>query len=293
MKILVTGGTGFTGRRVLSLLAGRGQIRCLVRSGSMVTNIEKLKHEVAYGDLSDPESLVKAMDGCEALINIASMGFGHIPGIVRCAENAGIKRAIFISTTAIFTHLNTNSKSIRQEAEDCVMRSSLEWTILRPTMIYGTPEDRNMIRLLAFIRRWRVMAIPGSGQKSQQPVHVDDVAKAIVDAFFSEQTIHKSYNISGRHPLDFNQIVDLAAKALGIRVYKVHVPFTLIRICFKIYELLVSNPRLKEEQILRLNEDKEFDHTAARKIFGFNPISFEDGITKEVALYRQESSVRS
>lgn len=292
MKILVTGGTGFTGRRVLSLLAGRGQVRCLVRSGSIITNIET-KHEVAYGDLSDPETLTKAMNGCEALINIASMGFGHIPGIVSCAENAGIKRAIFISTTAIFTHLNTNSKSLRQEAEDCVMRSSLEWTILRPTMIYGTPEDRNMIRLLSFIRRWRVMPIPGSGQRAQQPVHVDDVAKAIVDAFFSEQTIHKSYNISGKQPLDFNQIVDLAAKALGIKVYKVHVPFSLIRICFKIYELFVSNPRLKEEQILRLNEDKEFDHTAARKIFGFNPISFEEGIAKEVALYRQEGSVRS
>ena len=284
MKILVTGGTGFTGRRVLSLLAGRGQIRCLVRSGSMVTNIEKLRHGVAYGDLSNQESLTKAMEGCEGLINVASMGFGHIPGIVRCAENAGIKRAIFISTTAIFTHLNTNSKLIRQEAEDCVMRSSLEWTVLRPTMIYGTPEDRNMIRLLAFIRRWRVMPIPGGGQKAQQPVHVDDVAKAIVDAFFSEQTIHKSYNISGRQPLNFNQIVDLAAKALGIKVYKVHVPFTLIKICFKIYELFVSNPRLKEEQILRLNEDKAFENEQACQDFGYSSRSFQEGILQEALL---------
>ncbi|MFQ5686957.1 MAG: SDR family oxidoreductase [Candidatus Scalindua sp.] len=284
MKILVTGGTGFTGSRVLSLLAGQGQIRCLVRTGSVVANIEKLKHEVVYGDLSDLETLAKAMDGCESLINIASMGFGHIPGIVRCAESAGIKRAIFISTTAIFTHLNTNSKSIRQEAEDCVMRSSLEWTILRPTMIYGTPEDRNMIRLLSFIRRWRVMPIPGDGQKAQQPVHVDDVAKAIVDAFFSEKTIHKSYNISGRQPLDFNKIVDLAAEALSIKVYKVHVPFTLIRICFKIYELFVSNPRLKEEQILRLNEDKAFEYEQACHDFGYSARSFQEGILQEALL---------
>ncbi len=205
MKILVTGGAGFTGRRVISLLAGQGQIRCLVRQGCAIANIETLKYEVVYGDLSDLESLTKAMIGCEALINIASMGFGHVPEIIRCAEKTGIKRAIFISTTAIFTHLNTNSKSIRQEAEDCVMRSSLEWTILRPTMIYGTPDDRNMIHLLAFIRRWHVMPIPGSGQKAQQPVHVDDVATAVVDAFFSEKTIHKSYNISGRQPLDFKK----------------------------------------------------------------------------------------
>ncbi|MEE9604798.1 MAG: NAD(P)H-binding protein [Candidatus Scalindua sp.] len=290
MKILVTGGTGFTGRRVLSLLEGRGQIRCLVRSGSMVTNIEKLKHEVAYGDLSDQESLAKAMIGCEALINIASMGFGHIPGIVRCAENAGIKRVIFISTTAIFTHLNTNSKSIRQEAEDCVMRSSLEWTILRPTMIYGTPEDRNMIRLIRFIDHLPLIPVFGSGNYLQQPVHVEDVAKSIVAVLFNRNTIKKEFNISGKFSKTYNEIVDITANALGKKITKIHMPYKLSIYLSMLYEKFSTKPFLKREQIMRLNENKEFDHTAARKIFGFNPISFEEGIAKEVTLYRQYNS---
>lgn len=284
MKILITGGTGFTGRRVLSLLTGKGQIRCLVRQGRTTTDIEKLKYEVAYGDLGNLESIKRAIEGCEGLINIASMGFGHVPGIVKCAEKAGIRRAVFVSTTAIFTQLNARSKSVRREAEDYVMRSNLEWTILRPTMIYGAPDDRNMIRLLSFIKRWRVMPIPGSGKRLQQPVHVDDVAKAVVESFFAQQTIRKSYNISGRQSLDFNKIVDTAAGSLGIKVYKIHVPFTLIKTCFKIYEFLVSNPRLKEEQLLRLNEDKAFGYEQACKDFGYSPRSFQEGIRNEALL---------
>ncbi|KKR30997.1 MAG: 3-beta hydroxysteroid dehydrogenase/isomerase [Candidatus Gottesmanbacteria bacterium GW2011_GWC2_39_8] len=284
MKILVVGGTGFTGSRVLPLLAGRGQIRCLLRPGREIKDIGKLNYELVYGDLEDIESLTKAMEGCESLINIASMGFGHVPKIVKCAEEVGIRRAVFVSTTAIFTQINTHSKKTRKEAEECVMRSGLEWTILRPTMIYGTPDDRNMIRLLSFIKRWRVMPIPGSGKRLQQPVHVEDLAWAIVNAFFSTKTICKAYNISGRQPLDFNQVVDFAAQALGIKVYKIHVPFTLLRRCFKVYEYLVPNPKLKEEQLLRLNEDKVFGYEQAYKDFGYSPKSFQDGIQQEAIL---------
>lgn len=286
MKILVTGGTGFTGRRVLSLLAGRGRIRCLVRSGSIITSIEALKHEIVYGDLSDPESLAKAMIGCEALINIASMGFGHIPGIVRCAESAGIRRAIFISTTSIFTHLNSNSKSIRQEAEDCVMSSSLEWTILRPTMIYGTPEDRNMIRLIRFIDHSPFIPVFGSGNFLQQPVYVEDVAKSIIAVLFKEGITKKEFNISGKFPHTYNEIIDITANALGKKITKIHILYKFSLYLALLYEKFSTKPFLKREQIMRLNENKDFDHTAARTAFGFDPISFEDGIMKEVALYR-------
>lgn len=284
MKILVVGGTGFTGSRVLPLLAGRGQIRCLLRPGREIKDIGKLNYELVYGDLEDIESLTKAMDGCESLINIASMGFGNVHKIVRCAEEMDIRRALFVSTTAIFTYLNTQSKKIRKEAEECVICSRLEWTILRPTMIYGAPDDRNMIRLLSFIKRWHIMPIPGSGDKLQQPVHVDDVAGAIVTAFFSTNTIRKAYNISGKEPLDFNQVVDLAAAALKSKVYKIHIPLTLLRILFKVYEFFVKNPKLKEEQLLRLNEDKAFGYDEASRDFGYSPKSFQEGIQKEVVL---------
>ena len=118
MKIFVTGATGFTGSRVIPLLLKNGfEVRCLYRASSDRSPLAGLDIDWALGDVSDPQSLTSAMDGMDALVNIASLGFGHADSIIRAAKDAGIKRAIFISTTAIFTQLNAPSKKIRVAAE--------------------------------------------------------------------------------------------------------------------------------------------------------------------------------
>ncbi len=153
MKVLVTGGTGFTGSRLIPLLLQNGfQVRALTRSTSDRSPLSALTVEWATGDLSNPETLTAALRGVDALVNIASLGFGHAESIVRSAKEAGVKRGIFISTTAIFTQLNAGSKSIRLAAEEAIQASGLDYTILRPTMIYGSPRDRNMWRLIRLLR---------------------------------------------------------------------------------------------------------------------------------------------
>ena len=145
MKIFVTGATGFTGSRVVPLLLKNGfEVRCLYRASSDRSPLNGLEVEWALGDVSDSQSLTSAMQGTDALVNIASLGFGHADSIIRAAKDAGIRRAIFISTTAIFTQLNASSKKVRVAAELAVENSGLQYTILRPTMIYGSPRDRNM-----------------------------------------------------------------------------------------------------------------------------------------------------
>ena len=284
---MVTGATGFTGQRVLPLLMGKGEICCLLRPNSDVRKIEEFGYEIVFGDLGNLDSLKKAMFGSDALINIASIGFGHAPGIVNTAEKAGIKRAIFISTTALFTQLDVTSKSVRQQAEDCIKASKLEWTILRPTMIYGSPGDRNMIRLIRFLDRFPVIPIFGNGNYLQQPVYVNDVAKSIVGLLFNDNTIQKVFNISGKFPHTYNNIIDLTAKALRKKTIKIHLPFKLSLYAIRLYENISSKPLITCEQIMRLNEHKNFDYSYAKEIFGYNPSSFDEGISKEVTLYRQ------
>lgn len=290
MKILVTGVTGFTGQRVAPLLSGKGVVRCFVRPGSEVKPLTELGYEVAYGELGDPDTLSSAMRGRELLINIASLGFGHAAKIVAAAEAAGISRAVFISTTALFTTMDVGSKQVRQEAEDCIRASKLEWTILRPTMIYGAPDDRNMIRLIRFMDRSSLIPIFGSGSYLQRPIHVEDMARCIVAAAFNEKTFKGEFNVSGKYSHTYNEIVDLTAKALGKRIMKIHIPYRLSLYGAGIYGRFSAAPRLTVEQIMRLNEHKDFGHQAAKDAFGFDPISFEEGIRAEVKLFSQAGS---
>ncbi|HRQ23631.1 MAG TPA: NAD(P)H-binding protein, partial [Anaerolineales bacterium] len=109
---------GFTGSRIVPLLLDSGyQVRCFVRETSDRSPLSSLQVEWAMGDLSNPEALTSALHGVDVLVNIASLGFGHADNIIASANAAGVKRGIFISTTAIFTQLNADSKSARLAAE--------------------------------------------------------------------------------------------------------------------------------------------------------------------------------
>ena len=167
--------------------------------------------------VSLPELLASAR--CEALVNLASLGFGHAPAIVSAAQAAGLDRAVFVSTTAVTTALPARSKAVRLAAEQAIRSSGLKWAILRPTMIYGAPGDRNMSRLLVLLARARrasalrglqmplVLPTPGGGRRLQQPVHVADVASAVLAAAVRPETAGRSYDVAGPDPLTFADLL--------------------------------------------------------------------------------------
>ncbi len=282
MKVLVTGATGFTGSRVVSLLLDSGyEVRCFVRETSDRSQLGALPVEWVTGDLSDNEALTSALRGVDALVNIASLGFGHAESILRSAKEAGVRRGIFISTTAIFTQLNADSKSARLAAEEAIQASGLDYTILRPTMIYGSPRDRNMWRLIRLLRFSPIIPIFGDGESLQQPVFVGDVAQAVLLALGTDVTIGKSYNIAGKDPLTYNQVIDTVASALGKRVWKLHLPYMPIVRLLQFTERIRICLPIKAEQVLRLNENKAFSYEEAQRDFGFSPRSFAEGIELE------------
>ena len=85
-----------------------------------------------------------------------------MPAIIAAAEQAGIGRAVFVSTTAVTTALPSPSKQIRLAAERQIRYSRLQWTIIRPTMIYGAAGDRNLSRLLRLLSRTRALPCPAA-----------------------------------------------------------------------------------------------------------------------------------
>ena len=291
-KLLVTGATGFTGYFVCRELTQRGvSFDCLVRARS---NTQKLVKDFGVncvlGDLNDIDSLRNIFPNYSTLINIASIGFGAAPIIVKAGEESGLERAIFVSTTAIFTQLNAQSKQVRLAAEEAIKTSRLNYTILRPTMIYGTPQDRNMIRLLKLVEASPIVPVFGDGKSLQQPVHVEDVAWAIAAAALSPHADRKEYNLSGGEVLNYNQVIHLAGKALGKRPILLHFPQSFSINFLTIAERLSIKMPVKSEQVARLNEDKVFDHSLAAHDFGYAPRTFAQGIAQEALLLKRSNA---
>lgn len=286
--VVVTGASGFTGPFVVRELLRRfpgATIRCLLRSSSRADALPVDRVEIVRGDLRDAESLVRAFRGADTLMNVASLGFDWTETLCDAIRRSSLERGIFTSTTAILTRLPVMSRARRVQGEAAVRASGLAWTIVRPTMIYGTPGDRNIARLIRFILRSPVIPVVAP-DALQQPVHVEDVARALTAALAEPSTVSGEYNIAGRDPLPLRELVRTVARVAGVRRLIVPVPAGPVRAGVAVYGRLVRRPLLTVEQIDRLHEDKAFDYSAAQEAFGYAPRSFEEGVRAEIAMVR-------
>ena len=283
MKILVTGATGFTGSYVVPALLEKGwDVTCFVRETSDIRVLPVDKIALRYGDLNDGVSIKTALQGMDTLVNIASLGFGHATNLVNAAKESGVTRAVFFSTTAIFTTLNPDSKAIRLEAERLVQESGIPSTIIRPTMIYGSSRDRNICKFIRFIKLSPVFPIFGSGEFKLQPVYVGDLSKAVVEILLSDRTIGKSYNLSGGSEFTLNDFIREISEGLNKRIGLVHLPPKPFVFLLSLIEKASIKFPIKSEQIQRFNEHKVFSHQNATDDFGYMPMTFSEGLLIEL-----------
>ena len=134
-----------------------------------------------------------------------------------------------------------------------------------------------------------IVPIFGDGKYLQQPIYVDDVAAAVLGCPKSDTTIGKSYNIAGKHPLTYTEVIDTIANALNKRVWKLHIPSKPVVGLLKLFEKIHIPFPIKAEQVLRLNENKDFSYAEAQKDFRFSPLSFAEGIGIELDKLGKES----
>jgi nucleoside-diphosphate-sugar epimerase len=267
-QILLVGPTGFLGSAVATRLVDR-RLLALVRPTSDRSLLPS-GMELRVGDLAEPLPL----EDIDTLVYCASMGFGHVPGLISQLEKESrVRRAVFVSTTAILTSLPSASRALRLEAEAAVQSAALDWTILRPTMIYGTARDRNISRLLRFVKRWPVF--PLCGNALWQPIYVDDLADAVIAALDSPRTIARAYNLGGAQPLTFADLVRTAARAVRRRIHLLPVPVQAAVLAARLSRVVTP------EQIQRLAEDKAFPIVDAARDFNFSPRSFAEGVRLE------------
>ncbi|MBW1947328.1 MAG: NAD(P)H-binding protein [Deltaproteobacteria bacterium] len=283
MKILLTGATGFTGSYVLPLLLNEGwDVTCFVRETSDTGSLPLNQIELCYGDLNDQQSLARALEGMDVLVNIASLGFGLAEKIISAVKTANIKRAVYFSTTSIYTTLNPASKSVRMEAERLILESGTPYTIIRPTMIYGSSRDRNLCKFIKFINMSPVFPVFGTGEYNLQPVYVEDLGLAVVSILSTERTLKKAYNLSGGTELTLNEFILRIGEGLDKKVRLLHLPPKPFIKILSFWEKLPLKLPIKSEQIERFNEDKNFSYQEAEEDFGYSPRSFLKGLELEL-----------
>ncbi|HEX2740213.1 MAG TPA: NAD(P)H-binding protein, partial [Rubrobacter sp.] len=174
MRILLTGATGLLGGELLKLLLAEGhEIRCLLRRDS--PNASRLDGvETFRGDAAEEEAVYRALGGADALLHVA--GIEYSPGVLAASRRAGVERVVVVGSTSVHSAYAFRAGP-KLRMEELVRGSGLAWTIVRPSMIYGSERDRNVHRLLRFLDRSPVFPIFGPGTNLWQPVFHEDCAR--------------------------------------------------------------------------------------------------------------------
>ena len=289
-RIIISGANGFTGRYLCKYLLAEGiNFSVILRPGTNGDWMNSNNISIFYFDLYKINENLNFLQDFDCFINVASLGFGLANPIIRACESASLKRVIFISSTSIFTSLNAKSKKIRKEAESLIMKSSLDWTIIRPTMIYGSPRDRNMIRLIKWINNFPILPVFGNGMALQQPINVNDLVSFVFRTIDKKEALKNEFNLSGKEPLTFNQIIYEISKVLKKRPLKIYLHYKIFSHLLSLLEILRIKFPIKSEQLKRLNENKDFSHLKAKNLIGYDPMSFAEGIKKEIFIYKNNS----
>lgn len=279
--IIVTGGTGHTGCRLVQALVDRGEpVGVLTREPAKMHLNLRRRIEVFRGDLTNPDQAAAAFDGARAVIALTHIKLaGHV---IEACNRAGVVRAIFMSSTRRFTQFPEETARQVIAGEEAVRASGLEWTILRPSMIYGSRHDNNLVHLQRALQKWPVHPLPDGGRMKWQPVFTWDVVSALLAALDRAEAIGHDFTIAGPDPITYAEMVRTMTRQMKVRRLLVPVPLALVRGAMALMGRVTKRPLLTADQIDRLREDKIFDITDARRDLGFDPISFEEGIRRKI-----------
>lgn len=246
-----------------------------------------LNIELCEGDLEDTSYLYSFCNNVDTLFHIA--GINKSLRLVEIAVKCGVKRLILVHTTGIYSKYKSAGemyKEIERKIHKIIDGKEIDLTILRPTMIYGNLQDGNMSIFIKMVDKLRLFPIVNNAKYPLQPVWAKDLGIAYYNVLINvKTTANKNYVLSGAKPIDLIDIFKVIETKLGKKNIYISIPYWLAYFgAWLLYICTIFNIDFREK-VQRLVEPRAYGYEAAKKDFGYNPVTFEVGIQDEIDMY--------
>ncbi len=313
MNILVTGATGFIGRRLVGVLSQcGGSIRCLVRKSSNVDNLRNAKVDIYYGDLLIKESIYQALERIDLVFHLAGEVYskkkndyyeGNISStrnLLAACKAKGTKRFIYMSSVGVYTP--TKDRILLTERSDCtpitfygktkldaeelVKKSNIPSIIVRAPVVYGPMQPPVLNKFFSDALYKKKTYIIGDGNNLRSLCFVDNLAEGLKLLAGKPHLDGNTYVLSDNSPYTFNDIIAATSKAIESEIRVVRLPNLVGNISWSIYNFMsdlfnLCFVELYAVRTMQLNLG--CDITKARKEIGYNPqITLEGGIRRTI-----------
>ncbi|MBF0368289.1 MAG: complex I NDUFA9 subunit family protein [Magnetococcales bacterium] len=288
--ILVTGCTGFVGSSLIPHLLKAGKsVRGFARHPLVRKDPAFPDIDIHPGSVLNPDQLHAAMEGVTQVIHLVGILFEpkgltfdkvHRQGtlnVIEAAQKAGVKRYLQMSSLGTRAGAASRYHQSKWLAEEAVRESGLDYTIFRPSVIFGPYDDfANQFAKLA--RLSPAVPILGDGKGRMQPVWVEDVTRFVCHTLEAPETIGRTIELGGPDQLTFSQIMDAILKAMGKRRLRLRLPFSILNLEAAIVERILQKPPITQDQVIMAQEDNICGQTPPWNDFNMIPRGFADGI---------------
>ena len=290
-RIFLTGGSGFVGSHVLPALLEAGhQVVALARTPRAAAAISQRNAAHAarlttrIGDVTDPATLPAALAGCDAVVHLVALPRDWNKGadllrvntagtesLIAAASATGVTRFVHLGALGVQDREELHYAKSKARAERAVRESSLNWTILKPSLIWGERDGFfNIVAALVKIPAPAV-PVPGNGKSRFQPVWVGDVARAVVQVLGDPTSVRRSYELGGPRYWTYTEITQEVARALGKRRIVIPMPVPLISLVAGASEAIRLPFPVATDQLRQLALDNIGATDAVERELGFVP----------------------
>lgn len=274
--LLLTGATGLVGSALLRRLVAEGQpVRCLVRDPRRL-GPQRVRVQIALGDLTDPPSFRNAMRGVDTVVHLAAPTRDQPRGsieelaaiatwrMVEAAQRAGVEHFVFFSTLGASEHHRARLFRAKALAEQAVREAEMHSIVVAPSLVYA-PGDR-WLALLERLSLLPVVPVSGSGSAVCQPIWAEDVAACVMAALrgeadesaasesevdsrsavderegsMSRDPVSERYELAGPETLSYDDVIRTALRALGRERPLAHIPTPLVSRALRLLERAVG-----------------------------------------------------
>jgi uncharacterized protein YbjT (DUF2867 family) len=294
--ILVTGGTGFVGPKVVhALRAKEHDVRCLVRKPGRAGTLRAWGCGLVQGDVTDAESVRSAAEGCEVVVHLVAIiagsradfdrvMIGGTQNVIAAAKAAGVRRFVLMSALGVSEQTRTLVPYYEAKCamEEAVGESGLEHVIFRPSFVFG--RDGGVLPIFFRQVRWSpVTPVLGSGERRLQPIWVEDVASFFAAAIDPPAAaVNRTFDLVGPDRVTWNELYERIARTLGKRRGQVHVPIPLARAGATLIERLPRAPLTRDQLTMLEAGDNVGDPEPAWETFGVRPIGLGEQLRRAV-----------
>jgi nucleoside-diphosphate-sugar epimerase len=327
MKILVTGGTGFTGTHLTRRLLAEGHEVVVVdnQPGRFSRELERLGATILIGSVADRGLIARAARDCALVYHLAAAfrkvnlpraeyRQTNVDGtrvVLEAAAGNGVQKVVYCSTCGVHGDVRQwpadesapiapadYYQATKYEGEIAVrefVERGLPAVILRPAAIYGPGDPERFLMLFRRVQTGRFLMF-GDGRVHYHPLYVDNLVDAFLLAAASPRRHGEAYLIADEQYYTLNALVEAIGQALGVRVKIVHCPFGPLRLaallCEAAFKLLPAEPPLFRRRADWFRQNRAFDIRKAKAELGYQPkIGLEEGLARTARWYRDHGDI--